>query len=242
MTPAENAAVLGTSGATTKEGGTIGNRYLLKALVASFGAQWDDEAIQRCDKSSSHRRAGHVAAAASSWVSPTFFEDGETVAEPYEWDADLDAYEEEEQERVEEADACYWNDDVWNEDLPLGDVDLEDQFGSLETAEAFTTTGMEKASSDKSAARNVMDARKLVAQVKSASGFFPVVGVGPFDGLQSMTPRASAGTKASGKGRGTSPSNTRGRGRSCTRTNPRSNLDSVVLPDGSFCVRMSNRG
>ena len=44
-----------------------------------------------------------------------------------------------------------------------------------------------------------MDARKLVAQVKSARGFFPVVGVSAFDGLQSMTPRASAGAKACGK-------------------------------------------
>ena len=59
LTPAENAAVLATSGATTKEGSTIGNSYLFKALVARFGAQWDDEAIQRRDRSSSHRRAAH---------------------------------------------------------------------------------------------------------------------------------------------------------------------------------------
>ena len=52
--PAENAAVLATSGAMTEQGSTIGNNYLLKDLVASFGAQWDDEAIQSRDKSSSH--------------------------------------------------------------------------------------------------------------------------------------------------------------------------------------------
>ena len=44
-----NDAVLATSGATTEEGPTIGNSYLLKDLVARFGAQWDDDTIQRRD-------------------------------------------------------------------------------------------------------------------------------------------------------------------------------------------------
>ena len=52
LTPAENAAVLATSGATTKEGSTVGNSFMFnKDLVARFGAQWDDEALQRRDKS-----------------------------------------------------------------------------------------------------------------------------------------------------------------------------------------------
>ena len=36
LSPAENAAVLATSGATTKEGGSIGNSYLYVDLAASF--------------------------------------------------------------------------------------------------------------------------------------------------------------------------------------------------------------
>ena len=40
-------AVLATSGATTKEGGSIGNSYLYVDLAASFIAQWDDEALAR---------------------------------------------------------------------------------------------------------------------------------------------------------------------------------------------------
>ena len=77
-------------------------------------------------------------------------------------------------------------------------VDLEEQVGSLEMAEAFATTEMENASIDmKSAARSFMDARKLVAQVKTTRWFCPVVGVGAFHGSQSTTPRASAATKAS---------------------------------------------
>ena len=110
---------------------------MFEDLVASFGAQWDDEAIQRRDKLPSHRHAGHLAAAASSWehqlVSPTFFEYGENVTETHEWDADPDQYEEEEQEWVEEADADFGNDE-WCEDFSQDDVDLEEQFGSLETA------------------------------------------------------------------------------------------------------------
>ena len=76
----------------------------------------------------------------------------------------------------------YGNDDECVEDFPQDDVDLEEQFGSLETAEAFATTEIEKAFADlKSAARSFIDAKKLVAQVKSARGFFPVVGLGAFD-------------------------------------------------------------
>ena len=104
--------------------------HSFKDLVASFGVEWNDEVIQRRDKSSSHRRAKHLAAAASSWehqlVPPTFLGDGESVTGTYDWDADPDEYEEEEQEWVEEADAHCGNDDERDEDFPHEDVDLED--------------------------------------------------------------------------------------------------------------------
>ena len=62
LSPAENAAVLATSGATTKEGGSIGNSYLYVDLAASFIAQWDDEALMCRDDSTetyaSHCRCG----------------------------------------------------------------------------------------------------------------------------------------------------------------------------------------
>ena len=74
-------------------------------------------------------------------VPQRFFEDGEHVTETHEWD---DEYKEEEQEWVEEADACCGNDEERDEDLPQDDVDLEEQLGSLETAEACATTGMDK--------------------------------------------------------------------------------------------------
>ena len=67
LTPAENASVLATCASTTKESGTVGNSYVFRDVVGSFRAQWDDEAIQRRNKSC-HRGAGLLAAAASSWV------------------------------------------------------------------------------------------------------------------------------------------------------------------------------
>ena len=143
-----------------KESLTLGDSYLFRDLVASFGVQWDDESIQRHDKSSSHKHAGHLAAPASSWeqqlVSPTFLEDGENVMETHEWDDDPHEHEEEEQEWVEEADGFYGN------DFPQYDTSLEEQFGTLETAEAFATSELENASSEMiSAARCFMDARKI---------------------------------------------------------------------------------
>ena len=51
----------------------------------------------------------------------------------------------------------------------------------------FPTTEMESASFEmKRAALKFMGARMLVAQAESAREFFPMVGVGAFDGLQSM--------------------------------------------------------
>ena len=54
--------------------------------------------------------------------------------------------------------------------------------------------------------------RDLEVRVKSARGSFPVVGVGPFDGLQTSRARTLAGTKSSGKGTGNHSSTSRGRG------------------------------
>ena len=77
-----------------------------------------------------------------------------------------------------------------------------------ENGTGFATTEMENASSEmQSAARNFMDARKLVSQGKSERRFLPVVGAGVCDGLQSVP----AGAKALGKREGASPSTSRGR-------------------------------
>ena len=67
LSPAENAAVLATSGATTKEGSSIGNSYLYVDLAASLIAEWDDDALMRRDKAPQKRSHHTAAAATTTW-------------------------------------------------------------------------------------------------------------------------------------------------------------------------------
>ena len=96
-------------------------------------------------------------------------------------------------------------DDDWTDELPPDDPELEDQFGSLEAAEACAVTEFKNASSDmRNATRTFMEAKDLVSRVKHARGYFPVVGVGAFDGFQTKTPR---GSRQAGSGKGASTGN-----------------------------------
>ena len=151
LSPAENAAVLATSGATSKEGGSIGNSYLYVDLAASFIAQWDDEALIRRDKNP-QRRTHHTAAAATATWDPSsparaYLEEG--TVDGGEWETALGAHgepwEDQSWEEPEEVEAL---DDDWAEELPPEDMELEDQFGSLEAAEAYAVTEFKNASSD----------------------------------------------------------------------------------------------
>ena len=187
-----------------KEGIKTGGSYLLQDLVASFGAQWDDEAIQSRDKSPSQRRARHWAAAASSWeqqlVSPTFFEDVKmslkrmirmvilmTMRKKYGWKKLMHTMA----TTMNGMRTFHKMTSIWSNNLDLW------------KGQTFAPTEMVNASSGmKSAARNCMDTRKLVAQVKISTRILSCGWSGAFDGLQSMTPRASAGTKAWSKTRG----------------------------------------
>ena len=216
LSPAENAAVLATSGATTKEGGSIGNSYLYVDLAASFIAQWDDEALMRRDKAPQKRSHHTVAAATTTWdlsspsnsfMEPDTVDGGElemalgTCDEPWE------------DQSWEEPEETEFPDDDWTDEFPPEDPELEDQFGSLEAAEAYAVTEFKNASSDmKNATRTFMEAKDLVSRVKHARGYFPVVGVGAFDGFQTMTPRGSRQT-GSGKGANTGMNSQTGKGR-----------------------------
>ena len=209
LSPAENAAVLATSGATTKEGGSIGNSYLHVNLAASFIAQWDDEALMRRDKAPQRRTHHTAAAATTTWdlSSPSSgFLEQDTV-DGGEWETALGTYDEP------------WEDQSWEEpeeaedELPPEDPELEDQFGSLEAAEAYAVTEFKNASSDmRNATRTFMEAKDLVSRVKHARGYFRVVGVGAFDGFQTITPRGSRQTGA-GKGASTGMNSQEGKGR-----------------------------
>ena len=74
-------------------------------------------------------------------------------------------------------------------------------------------TEFKNASSDvRNATRTLMEAKDLVSRVKHARGYFPVVGVGAFDGFQTITPRGSRQTGA-GKGTSTGMNSRVGKGR-----------------------------
>ena len=58
-------------------------------------------------------------------------------------------------------------DDDWTDELPPEDPELEDQFGSLEAAEAYAKTEFKNASSDmRNATRTFMEAKDLGSRVK----------------------------------------------------------------------------
>ena len=205
LSPAENAAVLATSGATTKEGGSIGNSYLYVDLAASFIAQWDDEALMRRDKAPQKRSHHTAAAATTTWdlssPSNSFLE--QDTVDGGELEVALGTCDEP------------WEDQSWDwtDEFPPDDPELEDQFGSLEAAEANAVTEFKNASSDmKNATRTFVEAKDLVSRVKHARGYFLVVGVGAFDGFQTVTPRGSR-QAGSGKGASTGMNSQTGKGR-----------------------------
>ena len=167
LSPAENAAVLATSVATTKEGGSLGNSYLYVDQAASFIAQWDDEALMRRDKAPQRRTHHTAAAATTTWdlssPSSAFLE--QDTVDGGEWETALGTndkpWEDQSWEEPEEAEVL---DDDWTDELPPDDPELEDQFGSLEAAEAHAVTEFKNASTDmRNATRTFMEAKDLVS-------------------------------------------------------------------------------
>ena len=146
LSPAENAAVLATSG-----GGSIGNSYLYVDLAASFIAQWDDEALMRRDKAPQRRTHHTAAAATTTWdlssPSSAFLE--QDTVDGGELETALGTYDEPwEDQSWEEPEEAEVLDDGWTDELPPDDPELEDQCGSLEAVEAYAVTEFKNASSD----------------------------------------------------------------------------------------------
>ena len=128
------------------------------------------------------QRRTHRTAAATTWdlSSPSgAFLEQDTV-DGGEWETALGTYDEPwEDQSWEGAEVL---DDDWTDELPPVDPELEDQFGSLEAAEAYAVTEFKNASSDmKNATRTFLEAKDLVSRVKHARGSFSVVGGGAFD-------------------------------------------------------------
>ena len=121
LSPAENAAVLATSGATTKEGGSIGNSYLYVDLAASFIAQWDDEALMRRDKAPQKRSHHTAAAATTTWdlssPSNSFLE--QDTVDGGELEMALGTCDEPwEDQSWEEPEEAEFPDDDWTDEFP----------------------------------------------------------------------------------------------------------------------------
>ena len=168
LSPAENAAVLATSGATTKEGGSIGNSYLYVDLAASFIAQWDDEALMRRDKAPQRRTHHTAAAATTTWdlssPSSAFLE--QDTVDGGEWETALGTYDEPwEDQSWEEPEEAEVLDDDWTDELP------PESGGLCNDGVQEGFVGHEKRHT------KFMEAKDLVSRVKHARGYFPVVGV-----------------------------------------------------------------
>ena len=180
-----------TSGATTREGITVGHSFLFEDLFASFGAQWTMKQFNVArtrnvtDVHDIFGRCRFIVGTSSGLSN--FFQDGKHVSGTYEWDADPDEYEEEEQEWVEEADAYFGNDDERDKDVPEVDVALSTE--EMETALQLKVQ------------RVVFHGRQEVGGSSESSStriLFPMwLEWVPFGGLHSMTPRAC--NKASGR-------------------------------------------
>ena len=74
--------------------------------------------------------------------------EGEHVTETHAWDAQSAEYEAQEPEWVAEAAAYCGKDDAWDESSPQDCGELDELFGSLNTAKASATTELGNASQD----------------------------------------------------------------------------------------------
>ena len=116
------------------------------------------------------RRTHHTAAAATTtWdlssPSSAFLE--QVTVDGGEWETALGTYDEPwEDQSWEEAEEAEVLDNDWTDELPPEDPELEDQFGSLEAAEAYAVTEFKNASSDmRNATRTFMEAKDLSSKV-----------------------------------------------------------------------------
>ena len=147
-------------------------------LAASFIAQWDDEALMRRDKAPQKRSHHTAAAATTTWdlSSPSnLFSGTRTLWMVVNWKWHLalvmNPWEDQNWEEPEETE---FPDDDWTDEFPPDDPELEDQFGSLEAAEAYAVTEFKNASSDmKNATRTFMEAKDLVSRVKHRKRLLP---------------------------------------------------------------------
>ena len=185
LSPTEQAAVLATSGRVGKAGDRIGNSYKLEDLVQALIEQWTEEELSKRDRG--HRRqAAHAANAGSLDLSA--LEDSLPDVDEF-----LDDELDEQQEFAGYAD---------DEDEGALEEDVEQDYPA-EAGDDEEVQMAEQAFAQ--ASRTFEEARNLLQAVRSARGYFPVVGVGAYP--------SEAPPPPAGRGRGSGRPSSRGGGR-----------------------------
>ena len=186
LTSGEFASVLATSGTTSAEGENIGNSWTFAHLLKAFSTQWCDAALAARDAKA--RKSETVVTAIDNFDLSGLSEAASRIENEISWnDADqqIIEYEDDDDEYYEEDVHWYIGDcddelheTAYTVGTPTDDPELLEQFdGNLEDADASASHVYAPAS------RRFQEARELLSLVESARGYFPVVGIGAFDGL-----------------------------------------------------------
>ena len=185
LTSSEFASVLATSGTTGAECESIGNSWKCSHLVEAFCTQWSDAALAARDAKA--RKSEAVAAAVDNFDLSELSEAAARIENAISWndtDPQIVEYEDDDDDNYEDDVDWYagdcddeLDDTAHTAGTPTDDPELLEQFdGNLEDADA-------SASQVYASASRTQEARELLARVKSGRGYFPVVGIGAFDGL-----------------------------------------------------------
>ena len=186
LSSSEFASVLATSGTTGAEGDSIGNSWKFAHLVQALSTQWSDAALAARDAKA--RKSEAVVTAVDNFDLSGLSEAAYRIENAISWnDADQQIYEYDyDDDEYYEEDVEWYTGDCDDEldetaytvGTPTDDPELLEQFdGNLEDADASESQVYASAS------RSFQEARELLSRVKSARGYFPVVGIGAFDGL-----------------------------------------------------------
>ena len=197
----ELASVLATSGTTGAEGESISNSWKFSHLVEAFCTQWGDAALAARDAKA--KKSEVVVAAVDNFDLSELSEAVARIENAISWndtDPQIVEYEDDDDDNCEEDVDWYTGDDelddtAYTAGTPTDDPALLEQFdGNLEDADASASQVYASAS------RSFQETRELLARVNSARGYFPVVGIGAFDGLaQPSTDRKPVKSRGKGK-------------------------------------------
>ena len=189
LEPSEVAAVLATSGNPDDElSSRQKNSHHVEHLIASMCDQWSDESIQRRD--AQNRKSRAQANALTDMVAMT-----EALVEMETDASQTGASYDSEPTYAAIGDDTYDPQPHEDQGTGLETVDegiaedhayFEEQFGSIEDAESYA------ADAYASAAGSFQEARELVSWLKTARGYFPVVGIAAYDELLQPTSSQSA--------------------------------------------------